>query len=101
MEYKGIKFDAFMFGDENITSGDKDESTIETLEGMELGWTYVCPHCIKQHKLYTESSMSEQGIEDLINDDTEDEFICCVDGCHNKNAVEISFYPDKCKLIND
>lgn len=99
LNYKGIVFDSFGFADDDCNKY-VDESNIESLDNFQGGgWGYICPHCIKKYGLYEETDLTEQKVDKILTDDYEDDFICCVDGCNNRNAFDISFNTSDCKLV--
>lgn len=98
LNYKNITMDAFTFYNEDKDEH-KQEDNIKSLDFNGYGWSYICPHCVKKYNLYKEVGTKEQAIEDVINSGYEDDFICCIDGCENKNAMEFSFEINECELV--
>lgn len=104
LRYKDILFDSFSFSDDDCKIY-IDESNAKTLEGFEGGgWGYICPHCIKKYGFYEETGLTEEQLGQIIHaehNDVIDDFICCVDGCYNKNAFDINFRTEDCELIRE
>lgn len=102
LQYKDVVFDSFSFSDDDCKEY-IDESNANSLQGFEGGgWGYICPHCIKTYELYNETDLSENEVDEIIDEESHgvaDDLICCVDDCYNKNAYDINFETSKCKLI--
>ncbi len=106
--YKGIEFDDFQLYRETENSsgceyGYPTDENLNTKDWEEAD-VYICPHCIKKYGFYEETDLSEKQLEQIIFDENSgiaDDFICCVDGCYNKNAFDINFKTEDCKLIRE
>lgn len=99
LKYKNIEFDSFCFSDDK-NEVYKDEGNIDTLDKMTGGWGYICPHCIKKYGLFSETDLTEQQVDSIINDSEEDELVCCVNGCFNKNGYDINFDVSECSILD-
>lgn len=103
-----IKFDDFQLYREANNSGGCDygypenETTIEEWEEVNV---YICPYCIKKHRLYEETETTEEEINKVIKDQKDGNYnyydlTCGIDGCNNKDSFDGWLSIEKSKLID-
>lgn len=90
LKFKGILFDSFVFGDTGAKENIFENTKRENLEGLDEGSAYICRSCVDKYGF-------EEHIENKIWEKRD--YICCVKGCINKNAVEIYFDHENSELI--
>lgn len=97
LKYKGIEFDSYaLFDKDDLDLVFDDASEDFTLDSVDFGEAYVCPHCIKKNNLYKETYTTESMLNEVENTG----YICCVRGCNNMDAYSITMQVENCELVD-